>query len=451
MADVLLINSIAPFSVTGLPNIPLGLAQLASCLEKEGIDVEILDLNAISFNRWKALRRTLASDPRVVGIYATSIDIHGAVSVARMVKACANSYVVIGGPHVKGDPNFINKFSDVFDYEVFGEGEISFIRLVKDILKGHAPKDRIITGIPVDDLESLPLPAYHLLDMKTYNRFGLVAISTRGCPFNCIYCAMGGTGIRFRRPESFVEELSILKNEYNAKRVYICDNNFTLNKSHARNICLGMIREKVDLSWMVQTRCDLIDRDTLNLARRSGCDTLQLGVESLSESTQRMIKKNLKLDSIERAVRLAKSANLKVWINLMIGLPSETREDMHKTVNMLKKLKPDFVGLGITTPFPGTELFNLAVRNGLDPNVWNKYANGEMPMIPICLNPEVGNLYYFRYFSEIFLNFPHLSHLGWTLTYFMKLLSPRMSSMIARGFRPIFPIVNIANKRLSSL
>ena len=378
MTDVLLINSSPPLSITSLPNIPLGIAHLASCLEKECIDVKILDLAVINFNKKKILKKSLDLNPKIVGISATSISIPEAVNVAKYVKESTNAKVIIGGPHVSGDPKFIKEFKDVFDYGLIGEGEISFTDIVKKILKDKSPKKGIIMGKPLKNLKYLPRPAYHLLSIEKYKTFGLIAMSSRGCPYRCTYCPMGGTKVRFKDPKDFVGEIAFLKDKYNIKKITFCDENFTINKSHARKICSELIKENIDLRWSAQTRCDLTDKYTLELMKRAGCELIQFGVESLSEDIQRKIKKHLTLSSISRAIKLAKGANLKVSINLMFGFPMERRSDITKSINILHKLKPDYAPVSFALPFPGTTLFDIAVQNGLDRKIWHKYARGEI-------------------------------------------------------------------------
>lgn len=451
MTDVLLINSGLSVSITSIPNIPLGIAHLASCLEREGVDVKILDLAIVGFNKKKVLKKTLKLNPKIVGISSTSISIPEAVNIAKQVKAHTDSNVVIGGSHVTGDPNFIKEFSNVFDYELVGEGEISFTNLAKNLLKGHNPKKRIIVGKPLKSIKSLPLPAYHLLPMKKYKRFGLMVISSRGCPYRCIYCSTSGSKVRFKDPKSFIEELTLLKNKYKVNKVIFCDENFTINKSHAREVCLELIKENMDLKWSIQTRCDLVDKETLELAKRGGCELVWFGVENFSESVQKTIKKNLNLSTIERAVKLSKEVELETGLGIMFGLPSERKSDISKTISILHKLKPNYVAVNFAIPFPGTKLFDIAIRNGLDERIWNKYAKSEIYSPPFYLSADIKNLYYFYYFNRIFLSFPSASSISPLIANNIKILFPKFSSLVLKNLRPISPLLRSISPLIKSL
>ena len=435
MTDVLLINSSLPVSITSIPNIPLGIAHLASCLEKKGIDVKILDLAIVDFNKKKVLEKRLKLNPKIVGISSTSISIPEAVNIAKQVKVHTDSNVIIGGSHVTGDPNFIKDFSNVFDYELVGEGEISFTNLAKNLLKGRNPKKRIIVGKPLKSIKSLPLPAYHLLRMEKYKTFGFITMSSRGCPYKCTYCSMGGTKVRFKDPKDFVSEMTFLKDKYNIKKMTFCDENFTINKSHAQKVCSEIIKENLDLSWSFQTRCDLVDKQTFKLAKGAGCELVRFGVESFSNSIQKKIGKNLSLKTISRAIKLSKDAGLKVGINLMFGLPMEKRSDISKSIDILHKLEPDSVGISFALPFPGTRLFDIAVQNGLDERIWSKYAKSEIYSPPFCLSNDIKNLYYFYYFNRIFLSFPSPSPISWLIVNNIKILFPRFSSLFLKTLR----------------
>jgi len=450
MVDVLLINSNLPIPAMSLniSRIPLGIAYLASFLERKGIEVKILDLAVVNFKRQKILKKALKSNPKIVGISSTTISIPEAVKIAKQVKQVTNSPIIIGGKHVTAYPNFIENFSTLFDYELVGEGETSFTNFVKNFLKGVKPKSKIIEGKTLKNLNDLPIPAYHLLDMEKYKKHVSIVMSSRGCRYNCTYCHLGKSMIRFRDPKLVVEELKFLENIYKIKNVEFHDNNFTINKKHAKKICLEIIKEKLDLSWVCQTRCDLVDKEIVNLLKRAGCDSIIFGVESLSSSTQRTIKKNLTLRTIKKSVALSKEANLKVRILLMIGLPMETKNDFDNSIRILSELNPDHVGVSFSIPYPGTKFFDFAVKNGFDKDVWNKYAKGEILYPPFFLNPKIKRIYYSFYVSKILLHFPSVYLIYFLLINNIKILFPTLPDKIMKSFMPIIPTVLFSARKI---
>jgi len=448
MVDVLLINSNIPSSLITIPNVPLGIAQLASCLEKEGISVDILDLDLVDFDKEKALEKKLRLGPKIVGISSSSISIPEAVNIARKVKTLTNAVTIIGGYHVRGDPNFINKFNNMFDYELVGEGEISFTNFVKKVLKNQMPNERVIFGKPLKDIERLPFPAYHLLDMNKYRRASeMIVMSSRGCPYTCFFCCSSRREVRYRKPKTFVEELILLKEKYKIKKFQFSDENFTINKKHARNVCLEILKEKIDLKWRFQTRCNLIDKKTFEIAKKSGCGLVQFGVETLSENIQKAIKKNITLNDVKMAVKLCKELGLKVGLNLMFGLPEERKIDLKNSFYILRELNPDYVWVSISIPYPGTELFELAVKDGLDKEIWNRYARGETQNIPIFLNRNVKKIYYSYYFTRIFLSFPSIPLINWLLVNNVRILSPNFSTFIKKIMKLISPFTKISSEK----
>lgn len=431
MVDVLLISSKMPLSVTTFPFLPLGVGYLSACLEREGIEVKILDLNVEGFKKESLHKRIVNLDPKIVGISSTSLALPVTVEIANFIKTNLNVPIFIGGPHVSGDPTFLLKFRRIFDYEIIGEGEIVFPQVVKKVLKNRKPRERIIMGKPVKDLNSLPLPAFHLLPMKEYKKFGITIMASRGCPYSCIFCPLGNSQIRFRKTKNVIEELRVLNEKYNVDKVNFEDNNFNVHEKYTRSLCTEMLKEKLDMKWSIQTRCDLVNSSTFKLIKKAGCEFVSLGIETFSERLLKEIKKNLTLSSILTGIKILKKIGLKVGINCMFGFPTEKSEDVRKSVHFVRKLKPDYLFTSLAIPFPGTELFNIAVQNGMDKDIWNKYALGKNSP-PVCLSKNFNPLLYLFYFIKLMYFSSNSSLSRWLVTSNIIKLFPKTLSFIEK-------------------
>jgi anaerobic magnesium-protoporphyrin IX monomethyl ester cyclase len=389
MCDVLLVTlppKRVPRNIFAYP--PLGLAYLASSLEREGIDVKILDLTIFNLSENEIIKFLKREEPKIVGITATSAEARSAIKLAELIKQTINAVVVLGGIHVSSYPTFIDKWK-IFDYGFVGEGEITFPIFAKKILSGGKWEKRLIIGRNVENLDSLPFPAYHLLQMRRY-RIPLTSkrmtriLSSRGCPFNCVYCSLGKKVPRFRSPDNIVEEIKLVKEKYKVEWIQFSDDTFTLNKTHVANLCKRIIEEKIDIEWGCLTRCDLVDRHLLKLMYKAGCREIGFGIESGSEKIRINIKSPPIYDSqVIRAFKLCKKNDIETMAFFLFGLPNETLEDMKKTIYFPIKINADYAFFGPTRLWPATPLFKIAVKEGLvESDVWDKYAEGKVEVLP---------------------------------------------------------------------
>ena len=392
MTDVVLIFMLPKFNYN-IKFQPQGVLHLASALEKEGIGVKILDMNVDFWSKEKTLKFLLKEDPKVVGIGAMSNQTRDAVNFASYFKENGlDSKIVLGGPHVTLCPDFVKKFK-MFDYGFVGEGEITFPRMVKNIMKGNSPKKKIIRGKRPENLDKLPLPAYHLLDMKKYRlphtsmRF-CTAMTSRGCPYNCKFCnapMLSGQKVRFKSIDKVMEEIKILNEEFKVGNILFTDENFTFNERRVTEICQRIIKEKIDIKWLCETRVDLVNNKLLKLMHKAGCRTIGFGVESGSEKIRNKVKGTPPSDKVvERAFNLCDKIGIKSAAFLILGHPDDTREDIIKTLEYPLKLNADFIYPNPSFILPSTSTFKTAVRRGLiEKNEWDRYASGEISHAPI--------------------------------------------------------------------
>ncbi|RLF04929.1 MAG: B12-binding domain-containing radical SAM protein [Thermoprotei archaeon] len=395
----------AIYEVVGVTGPPLGLAYLAAVARDEGHDVRIIDGIAERLSLAKLGKRIVSYDPEVVGVTATTATMYDAYRVVKLAKSInPNLVTVMGGPHVTFLPRQTLEECPHLDMVVRGEGEETFRELL-DVLEkeGRIEEVRGITyrkegrieGTPprplIKNLDELPLPALDLLPMELYSfegkRFGTL-ITSRGCPFRCIFCSSSRLFGRIWRAYSVnrvIEEVKVLYEEYGVREIEFLDDTFTLNRRRARQIAEALVSEGLDISWTASSRVDTLDYETASAMRRAGAHTLYLGIESGSEETLKFIRKGITVAESEAAVKCAKKAGLKVLGSFIIGFPYEREIDMLRTIALAMRLNLDYAQFTIATPFPGTELWEMAVSKGLllSKN-WSDYTT---------LNVVVKNLY----------------------------------------------------------
>jgi len=383
----------------GITSVPLGLAYLASFIEKDGHKVKIIDSNTLGY-RIKDIKEEIEKfNPHLVGVTATTSCIYDAYEVAKIIKEVDPGIkVVIGGPHVTFIAKETLKECPFIDVVVRGEGEETFRELVNffesssedtwslEEVKGITfRKDNKIIETDsrslIKNLDSIPFPAYHLLPMEKYSlegkRFATI-ITSRGCPFSCIFCSSSrlfGKTWRARSPENVIEEIKLLKNKYGVREIEFLDDTFTLNKKRAEKICELLIKEKLDISWSCSSRVDTIDESLIEKLKKAGCHTIYVGVESGSQKILNIIDKGITLPQIEKTINLIKKVNINSFGSFILGIPGETVKTIKKTINFAKKLNPSFVQFSICTPYPGTKLFEMAKEKGwLLTKDWSKYT-----------------------------------------------------------------------------
>lgn len=425
---------------------PLGLLYLAAMLEKENISVQVLDLMAKEMKIEETLALIRKMQPKIVGITGTTYQIKGMVVLANLLKRVFGQKITLaaGGPHISADTGFVEKFP-LFDFVVIGEGEITFTELVKRALNSEKSINGVYRGKVCEDLNTLPFPARHLLNLGDYStsrygsRFSTIHTS-RGCPFNCTFCsnAVSGRRVRYRAPSGIVDEIEECYQKYGSKFFIFTDDTFTLKRERVISICEEIVSRGLKIRWNCETRANLVDEELLSLMKSSGCVEMFFGVESGSERIRNeIIHKQIKDEDIHKAFSLCKKIGIITNAFLMAGFPTETKAELKETFDFCFKAKPDVIGLHLTTILPGAPIFDIALKEGkITPNVWYDYANGKIKDQPIYvpngltlqdLEDFQKNLYHRFYFRREYVvrrlkfdikSFAQLKedvHVAWTL------------------------------------
>jgi len=365
---------------------PLGLMYLATYNEQHNIPSEVIDIkgnykDADYYN--KLIREMKKINPTHIAISPSSVEVKETRELAERIKKQVNedAVIVVGGVHATLFPEDFLQNSDI-DFVVRNEGEISFSNLIlaKDpsSVKGltYEKNSKIIRtpDQPLMDMNDLPILDFSKVDMDFYTRpsiylirgiplAGFFLFTTRGCPYHCTYCAnpkVYGPGVRFRNPSIVGEELQILKDDYKVDGIFFYDDTFTSNHVHVKGICSEFKERKLNIIWGAQTRSNLITDDIVREMKNAGCVQLEFGLETGSERMLKVIKKGTKIEDARRAFSICRKYRMKTFANFMINLPGETEADINASVQLAKEIKPDVTIFNCTTPYPGTELFEMS-------------------------------------------------------------------------------------------
>ena len=405
----LLVNPYYPISET--PSPPLGLAFLAGALEAAGIEVEILDLVVFPYST-KMLEQVLNRfKPSFVGLTAVTMNVENALAVARDVKATSPGILtVMGGPHVTFCAEDTLQAAPEIDVVVMGEGEETIVELARVPrtpqdwceIRGLAYRDgrQINYTDPrpfIKDIDTLPEPARHLIPLGRYRALGLpVSMTTsRGCPFQCIFCVgrkMVGAKVRYRNPVKVVDELAYL-DTLDFNQINIADDLFTAAPKHCLGVCDEILARGLDTRWTSFARVDTVSPEVLQRMKAAGCTAVSFGVETGNPEMLKRIKKGITLDQVVAAVKMCNDAGIAPHASFILGLPGETRETIQETVAFGEKLKSMGVshGFHLLAPFPGTavrennQTYDLCIES----HDWNDYHANRAIVSTRSVTPEM--------------------------------------------------------------
>lgn len=341
---------------------PLGIAYIAALLEKEGFECHIIDANILRLENDKVVKKIIDINPGIVGISINVVTGLDGLDLTRRIKEKAKDILVIlGGPqaNICVEENLKSSGADAV---VFGEGEITMLEIAKrykensqDVFKGlkgviyrrnneiidNGPRERIL------DLDSLPHPAYHLLPKiqlyltRARKKPAASIITSRGCPFECIYCNKNifGNRLTFLSADKVIDLIDMLVNRYSVRQIDIYDDNFTADKKRVNQIFDEIIKRKYDLAINLQTgiRADSMDRDMVFKMKKAGVFKIGFGVESGSPAMLKIAKKELDLNKVLEARRLSKEAGIMTYAFFILGLPGEDAKTLQETIDFAKK------------------------------------------------------------------------------------------------------------------
>lgn len=431
------------------PNYPnISIAYLAGYLEKNNISCKVIDAKLERLSELEVINKCINED--IVGISSFTHEINNSAELAKKIKLLSpNSKIVVGGPHVTALPKETIEMFPIFDFIVYGEGEETLYELIRAIEKGNnyekvdglvfRKNNKIIINKPRErkqNLDELAFPAWHLFPKaKDYP-----IITSRGCPFKCNFCMRPhGEKVRIRSINNVIEEMQILAEKYKPNYVYIWDETFTLFKDRTRSICNEMIKRGFHkkLKWKAETRVNCVDLEILQKMKQAGCDVVSFGIESGNPEILKNTKKGITIETAKEAVKMAKKAKLKTEGLFILGHPNETRKTMEDTISLAIKLNTTTVAFGIMTPYPGTEIYELAKKGEggykLLSCEWRDY------------NKQIGNALEFENISR--KEIEKIQFLGYIKFYFYNFKIKEILKNIIRNHKLAFAIIKKVFKK----
>jgi radical SAM superfamily enzyme YgiQ (UPF0313 family) len=386
MKRILLIRTYKSLRAGG-PVPPLGLLYIASAIRHAFADryeIKILDSGTGGFTL-ETLKCFLEQfRPDFIGISTLSCEaklLHDISSVCKMInKDCK---IIVGGPHATAASNILLSDQNI-DIAVIGEGEKTIVELLNS-LEGSLEIDSI-NGIAfrrnnknivtasrefIETIDEIPFPAWDLINLEDYVNFPnwngipkeyfyFPVLTSRGCPYQCTYCHnIFGKKVRTRSPENVIKEIEYLFKKYGVKEFHIIDDAFNYDALRAKRLCSAIIDSglRISLAFPNGLRADNIDDELIALLKKAGAYKINFGFETTIPRLQLMIKKRLDIDSASNAVRRISKAGIITGGYFMFGLPTETREDILKTIDFAAKSALDAAYFFKVTPYPGSELY----------------------------------------------------------------------------------------------
>lgn len=447
------------------------LLNIASLLKKDGhqikyFDNEILSLDSLEF------KRLLFSNKADIYIFHFQPIVAKEISkIIKIIRNKTKKTTIAFGPTVEYRTLLFLKKSFV-DFAILGEAELTVQEIVNKItiknsklnlyelekIKGIAYlyKNKFIKNLPRELLNpnDLPFMAHELVQNYKYKvvskiikpknkiKWGFL-LSSRGCPFNCTFCSPSirysfGKNYRYQSPKRTVDEIEYMIMKFSINAISFEDDIFTLNKKRVLSICKEIIKRKIKISWTVATRLDCLNLKMINLMKKAGFQGISTGIESGSDRILKIVEKGENTKTIEKGIKMLQKVGIAVTANIIIGHPTETKEDLKSTLNLINKVKPAFIHLHYLTPYLGAKLFLDYINNHNEFNTYTHRKNHEFNISSIRtqeLNKTFKKIYFSHYISFSFfknyikyrLNYLlfdplfELSFLFKTLTYFLSI------------------------------
>ncbi len=394
---------------------PLALMYLSGYLKQNGIDTKIIDViipNQIRDKKFiqqeekyienvenKIIKEVMSIDTDIVGITCYTPELDEVERLARRIKSIKKEVkIVVGGTHPTFYPDDFIKEDSFFDFAVIGEGELTFLELVKAIRsenKEYAKvagitffdndqKKIVTTGTRCleESLDSISFPDYDDIDMEFYTTASPYAIrgvftrsfyilSSRGCPSSCTFCVAKKLRdyhgikkfVRLRSPESLIEEIKHLREKYNIDSFYFIDDLFALKKENVYKFCELMKENKLPLVWGCSSKVNTVNYEVLEAMRDAGCVQIDFGVEKGSDEALKILKKGITVARIRKTFSHCRDLGIRTFANMLINTQGEMEKDLDDIVSLVQEIKPNIVSFNIFAPYPGCEIYDLRCQN----------------------------------------------------------------------------------------
>lgn len=367
---------------------PIGLAYVAAALEGAGHHVEVFDFQ-ISQNTLEDFEEKLGRCQfDVIGFSVITITMESTIFLAEIVrKILPKCVIVVGGPYPTVHPGMMIERSYAIDFEVIGEGEVTIVDLLNAVTQSGEIHD--VSGIAyrvdndivqtalreeVANLDSIRWPAYHLFRLDQYTTLPGVffelplvhMITSRGCPFHCVFCdnrVIWRNKYRQRSPHDVIREIKYLLDNHGVKEIYFLDDTFTVRRSWVVELCNLIETNGLKFLWRCSTRVDRVDRDLLQQMYSTGCRSITYGMESGVDEILTRMAKGITTQQTRDAIKQTKAVGIEARGFFMLNFPGDTVESTEKTISFSKELDLDLVGFKFVNPYLGDKLLELAMKD----------------------------------------------------------------------------------------
>jgi anaerobic magnesium-protoporphyrin IX monomethyl ester cyclase len=362
------------------PYPPLGILYLSAYMEEKGFEHDVFDTTFSS--REKFNEYLLEKKPAILAVYInlmTKINVVKTIQFVRSQPSLQHTKIILGGPDVRyNKENLLHRGAD---FLVIGEGEETFYELVTALYSNQSCQSIAGISFKMEDgtiiinperslrknLDELPMPNRKKIDLNAYlqtwkkhHGFSSVTVSTmRGCPYSCHWCSRGVYGKSYRRrsPESVVDEMKFIQQQYNPDNIWFVDDVFTVSHKWLEEFTLLVEQQKLKLNYECITRADRLNEEVIQLLKRSGCFRVWIGAESGSQKIIDLMDRRVDVKVVQQMINAAQKAGIQAGTFIMLGYPTETEQDIKQTLQHLKKSNPEWFTITITYPIRGTELF----------------------------------------------------------------------------------------------
>ncbi|TFG04844.1 MAG: radical SAM protein [Promethearchaeota archaeon] len=376
---------------------PNGLLTLCAILENAGFDVDFIDL---SYKKASELKKALVESPKIVGISSLTNTYHRAMIILKQVKEIFPEVKTLyGGPHATFKYAEVLRENDYVDYILCGEADRTIIQFVNTIINERGQIDgskipnlafrkdgkiKIFKKYLPINLNEVPLPARHLLNLREY-QVGTIIVN-RGCSFNCTFCVRQKIfqKVRLREMKSIVHEIGILSN-LGFEFVNLYDN-LNISEEYCLKLCKNLTESQISLPWGCELRADRITVNLASALNAAGCKVAAVGIESGDSHVLKMANKVQDIEEVKKGINALKSMNIAIQAYFIAGLPGETEKSFEKTLQLIKELKlePGFdrVNFFAATPYPGTALYEFPDKYNVKilHEDWDLYDNSHIIM-----------------------------------------------------------------------
>jgi radical SAM superfamily enzyme YgiQ (UPF0313 family) len=358
----------------------LSLLYVAGILEQAGCEVLFIDAHAEDLTLEETVARLNAFGPSFIGYTLTTYLFFQSMDWIKAIRAAVDVPVIVGGVHLSIYPRETLTY-DAIDYAVTNEAEIALPELLGALVRGgdlsqvrgvafKQPDGQVVvTPKAADcDVDDSPFPARQLIDNSIYYSFisqyknFTCFITSRGCPYKCIFCEQGSKPFRARSPKNVVDELEVCYKEFGIRELDFFDSSFTIRKDRVIAICDEIQRRKLDIVWAARTRVDCITDDVLAAMRRGGCNRIYYGIESGNREILQTLKKSTSLEMYRDVVSRTKAHGINTFGYFMVGNPHETEASIRQTIRLALDLDLDYAQFSKVTPMPATEMYTLLLK-----------------------------------------------------------------------------------------